>query len=244
MIFSSFHFLFVFLPINLAVYYFCSARNYTSTAKLSLIFGSLVFYAWSGLRFLPLVVASVCVNYAVGLCMRRRRRWRRSLFWAGIAFNLGLLGFFKYAAFVSVNMAALFGQSFFAQAIVLPLAISFFTFQQIAYLTEIHRGDPAAASFVDYALFILFFPHLIAGPITPPHRDAAAVRPGRALPAGVADGADGAGHPDRRADQEDAARRHAGDHRRSGVRRHRRRLTACSRHRVERRPRLHLPAVF
>ncbi len=171
MIFSSFAFLFGLLPVTLAGYHLCRTRDWAVAAKLVLVASSLLFYAWSGLHFLPLVLASVGVNYAIGAAMHARRAIARPLFCAGIVFNLGLLGYFKYATFFSANVAALFGQSFFArsffaQAVILPLAISFFTFQQVAYLTETHRGEAPAGSLLDYALFILFFPHLIAGPIT------------------------------------------------------------------------------
>lgn len=167
MIFSSFEFLFALLPLTLAGFHLCRARGWAVAAKLVLVAASLVFYAWSGLRFLPLVLGSVAANYTLGAMLHARRGLARPLFWVGIAFNLGLLGYFKYAAFASTNIAALFGgDGFFTQAVILPLAISFFTFQQIAYLTETYRGAPPAGSALDYALFILFFPHLIAGPIT------------------------------------------------------------------------------
>jgi len=98
-------------------------------AKLILVASSLLFYAWSGLHLLPLALASMGVNYAIGSVMHARRVLARPLFYVGILFNLGLLGAFKYATFVSNNVAALFGQSLFAQAMTLPLAVSF---QQIA----------------------------------------------------------------------------------------------------------------
>ena len=166
MIFSSFEFLFGLLPATLVGFHFCRGRDWQISAKIILIFGSLVFYAWSGLRFLPLVLLSVAVNYAAGAMMHRHRSAARTVVYAAILFDLGLLGYFKYATFITGNLAALAGQDFFARAVVLPLAISFFTFQQIAYLVETYRGEPPAGSPLDYALFILFFPHLVAGPIT------------------------------------------------------------------------------
>lgn len=164
MVFSSFAFLFGLLPATLAGYHGCRMQGWALAAKTVLITASLVFYAWSSLVFLPLVLGSVAVNYALGALLHRRGG--RALFWLGIAFNLGLLGWFKYSTFLGANLAWVAGQSFFVHAVVLPLAISFFTFQQVAYLVEIRRGAVPARSPVDYALFILFFPHLVAGPIT------------------------------------------------------------------------------
>ena len=166
MIFSSFEFLFVLLPATLVGFHFCRAHDWRLAAKLVLISASLFFYAWTGLWFLPLVLLSVAVNYAAAAIMHRRRHAARPLAYAAILFDLGLLGYFKYATFITSNLAALAGQEVFARAVVLPLAISFFTFQQIAYVVETYRGEPPARSPLDYALFILFFPHLVAGPIT------------------------------------------------------------------------------
>ena len=160
MVFSSFQFLFFLLPVTLAAFHLFRVRDCTRHAKTALILGSLVFYAWAGIQFLPLVIFSVGANYGIGALMHRHVT--RLLFPAGIAFNLGLLAYFKYAGFI----AAMFGLDAVAQTVIMPLAISFFTFQQIAYLAGIKDGESPAEGLLDYMLFILFFPHLIAGPIT------------------------------------------------------------------------------
>lgn len=93
----------------------------------------------------------------------------RAILIAGIAANLGLLGYYKYANFFVANLNALFGSSLILETIILPLAISFFTFQQIAYLVDAYRGETHEYSFLHYALFVIFFPQLIAGPIVHHH---------------------------------------------------------------------------
>jgi alginate O-acetyltransferase complex protein AlgI len=166
MLFGSISFVFVFLPLMLAGYHWCRVNGWQICAKGLLIVGSLVFYGWWNIGYVPLVLLSVFGNYTVGRAMVRYRTAAWWIFLLGISLNLGLLIYFKYANFLLGNVAFAFHHEFAFARIAIPLAISFFTFQQIAYLTEIHRGQPAAASLTDYALFVLFFPHLIAGPIT------------------------------------------------------------------------------
>jgi alginate O-acetyltransferase complex protein AlgI len=119
-------------------------------------------------------------NYAVGVALSARAVNRpphthariqpaKAILIAGIAANLGLLGYYKYANFFVANLNALFGSSLVLETIILPLAISFFTFQQIAYLVDAYRGETHEYSFLHYALFVVFFPQLIAGPIVHHH---------------------------------------------------------------------------
>jgi D-alanyl-lipoteichoic acid acyltransferase DltB (MBOAT superfamily) len=128
-----------------------------------LLAASLFFYAYWNVVHLPLLVGSIAGNFLLGRWLARTRS--NALLALGVALNLGLLGYFKYLGFFANTFAALLGGPSPALTVILPLAISFFTFQQIAYLVDVHSGHDPAADFVSYALFVTFFPHLIAGPI-------------------------------------------------------------------------------
>jgi D-alanyl-lipoteichoic acid acyltransferase DltB (MBOAT superfamily) len=168
MLFGSFQFLFGFLPVTLILYHFCRHYEWQLTAKVVLVLASLFFYGWWDYRYIPLVLGSIAVNYLAGALLRSGpgAPRRTAVFVLGIVFNLGLLGYYKYANFFVSNVTDLVGVNYAIAHIALPLGISFFTFQQIAYLAETYKGQPRASSLLDYTLFILFFPHLIAGPIT------------------------------------------------------------------------------
>jgi alginate O-acetyltransferase complex protein AlgI len=168
MLFNSVEFLFVFLPLTVAAYY-AARRAMGHTAGLAVLaLASLVFYAWWDIRAVPLLLGSVAVNYAIGLGLQRRpHRW---LLAAGVVINLGVLGFFKYAGFFAGNVAALTGQTIPLSAVILPLGISFYTFEQITFLVDVWRGRTKPGTPLAYGLFVGFFPHLIAGPIVQ-HRD-------------------------------------------------------------------------
>jgi D-alanyl-lipoteichoic acid acyltransferase DltB (MBOAT superfamily) len=168
MLFGSFEFLFAFLPVTLAGYHWLRLSGRPNAAKLLLVLASLFFYGWWDVRYVPLIVVSVAVNFAIGRLTGRNEVARRPALIAGIVFNLGLLGYFKYANFFVTNFADLAGASFTIGAVALPLGISFFTFQQIVYLVDAARDGRCERSIVNYILFVLFFPHLIAGPITHP----------------------------------------------------------------------------
>ena len=160
MLFNSFAFLFVFLPVTLAAFYIC--RLWSRRAALSAVAAlSLVFYAIWDPRYLALLVPSLVVNYVLGELIDRTRS--RAWLLIGIAANLSVIGWFKYSAFFySITIG---DPPDFMRGIVLPLGISFITFQKIAYLVDIWRGYPKARSFDRFAFFVLFFPQLIAGPI-------------------------------------------------------------------------------
>ena len=131
-----------------------------------LVVVSLFFYGWWNPAYLGLIVGSMLFNYVVGIVMLSRAgKQAKLLLAAGITANLGLLGYFKYANFFVENLNALIGSSITLETIILPLAISFFTFQQITYLVDVWRGETREHHFIHYALFVTFFPQLIAGPI-------------------------------------------------------------------------------
>jgi D-alanyl-lipoteichoic acid acyltransferase DltB (MBOAT superfamily) len=168
-LYNSYPFIFVFLPLSLLLY-FGLARVGHGLADAVLAGMSLVFYAawdwrdgrWDG-HDLLLIVGSITLNFAAGAVLARRRS--RAALAAGVVANLAVLAYFKYANFAAANLAALAGHAFEPWSIVLPLGISFFTFTQIAFLVDAHRGRAGELNLSRYGLFVTFFPHLIAGPI-------------------------------------------------------------------------------
>jgi D-alanyl-lipoteichoic acid acyltransferase DltB (MBOAT superfamily) len=168
MLFSSYIFLFVFLPVTLVGFCLLARFMGHKPAKLWLTVSSLVFYGWWNPIYVLLIVASMLFNFWLGRQIGRVVGARRSggtlLFW-GVTANLLLLGYYKYANFFVTNINVLCGTDWSLEKIVLPLGISFFTFTQIAYLVDTKRGVVCEYDLGDFLLFITFFPHLIAGPI-------------------------------------------------------------------------------
>lgn len=163
MLFSSFTFVFQFLPATLLA--FAAARRHSPRAGILVLLGaSLFFYgAWKPI-YLALFLASIALNFTLGLQMDNPQR-RRAIGMVGVAINLAALCYFKYTNFLLDNVSALAGVPLPFANIVLPLGISFFTFQQIAYLVDVMRGAKVERDIVSYTLFVSFFPHLIAGPL-------------------------------------------------------------------------------
>jgi D-alanyl-lipoteichoic acid acyltransferase DltB (MBOAT superfamily) len=168
MLFNSFLFIFGFLPLTLVVFYGLG-RWRQDAAKLALTVLSLGFYAWWRPVYLPILLFSILFNFLVGDVIQRNYRTGKSswtTFWLafGIVIDVLLLGWFKYANFVAENLRAV-GFDVRLAHIVLPLAISFFTFQKIAYLVDSAQGKVKSMRLLDFALFASFFPQLLAGPI-------------------------------------------------------------------------------
>ncbi len=171
MLFSSYPFIFVFLPVVLFGY-FVAGRVNALAPVIWLALASLVFYAFSNWPFVALLLASIAFNYLIGwlLISRNLRAGARSaVLAAGVSGDLLALGVFKYAGFLVANFNAVFSTTF-AVNILLPVGISFYTFTQIAFLVDAYRGKVARYALPHYALFVTYFPHLIAGPILH-HRD-------------------------------------------------------------------------
>ena len=164
MLFNSAEFLIGFLPIVLLGFFLLAGAGRQRAAAGWLTLASLVFYGWWNPQYLPLLIGSMVFNFLLGGYLIRRRS-RMALLW-GIAANLLLLGYYKYSGFMVSNIDQAFGTHWTMAEIVLPLAISFFTFQQLAYLSDAYDGMVVEHDFLNYCLFITFFPHLIAGPIT------------------------------------------------------------------------------
>jgi alginate O-acetyltransferase complex protein AlgI len=167
MLFNSFEFLLAFLPIVIAGY-FAFNRLSGRWGNAWLVAASLFFYAWWRAEYLALLAASIAVNFAVGRTLMRRAAQGlpgRAILVGGIAFNLLLLGYFKYANFFMENLATLAGTAAPHFDVILPIGISFFTFTQIAFLVDAHQRKAAEPDPVNYSLFVTYFPHLLAGPI-------------------------------------------------------------------------------
>lgn len=164
MLFNSAVFIGLFLPVVFAGFLVLSRCRYPRLVAAWLTLASLFFYAWWNPASLPLLLGSMFFNYIVGGLLARNPT--QALLVVGIGVNILLLGYFKYTGFAVETANELFGLDWAIPHIVLPLAISFFTFQQIAYLADAHDGLAVEHDFLNYCLFITFFPHLIAGPIT------------------------------------------------------------------------------
>jgi D-alanyl-lipoteichoic acid acyltransferase DltB (MBOAT superfamily) len=166
-LFQSQAFLLVFLPLVLAVWY--AAARSAALREWTLIAGSLVFYAWWDPRFLPLLLGQVLVSWGIAELYVRTGRRARWLLVAGIAANLAVLVFFKYWAFLAGNIAAASGFDIPAMSVVLPIGISFFTFEIISYLADLGWGGAPRYPLRRFTLFVALFPRLIAGPIVRHH---------------------------------------------------------------------------
>lgn len=161
--FTSWEFLFVFLPVTVAGFFAVSAFGRPTLALGWLALASLVFYAWDApVRLGSLILSSIVFNYLVGMQLAKRRAYW--LLVVGVTANLALLGYFKYAEFFTASLAGL-GLPVKVVSVALPIGISFFTFTQIAFLVDAYRGLAKEYSPVKYGLFVTFFPHLVAGPI-------------------------------------------------------------------------------
>lgn len=163
MLFSSYTFIFIFLPLVLAGYHVLGCKVGQRASIGWLVAASLVFYAWWKPVYLLLIVGSMAFNFALGLSLGRHRSG--ILLALGVGANLGLLVYFKYMGFFLENLASAGGLELDIKEVVLPLAISFFTFQQITYLVDACRGLTREYGLLNYCLFVTFFPQLIAGPI-------------------------------------------------------------------------------
>lgn len=167
MLFSTYIFIFVFLPIVLTIYFGLSHFVSRKVQHLFLIASSLFFYGFSHINYIFLIMGSIMANYFASAALQNstRQALRKTIFIIGILFNIGLLGYYKYSNFFIENVNVIFNTSFTLKNIILPIGISFFTFQQIAFLINIWKKKEFLPSFIDYTLFITFFPQLVAGPI-------------------------------------------------------------------------------
>jgi D-alanyl-lipoteichoic acid acyltransferase DltB (MBOAT superfamily) len=166
MLFNSYAFIFAFLPFVFAIHYVLRRAGLDRFAIAFLAIASLGFYAWWNPIYVFLIGGLIVGNYAaVQALLAAPSHVKSWLLALGVAANLCVLGYFKYSNFFVDNINALLGIEFYLGEVVLPLGISFFTFQKIALLADAYEGKIRSLNFLDYALFVLFFPQLIAGPI-------------------------------------------------------------------------------
>ena len=167
MLFNSYTFIFLFLPIVLLGFHLIGKQGHHRVAIAWLVGASLFFYGWWNPAYLGLMLVSIFFNYGVGVALGGvpKQPNKKPILIFGVIVNLGLLAYFKYANFFVDNLNNITGTNIVLEQIILPLAISFFTFQQIAYLVDAWRGETKEYNFLHYCLFVTFFPQLIAGPI-------------------------------------------------------------------------------
>lgn len=170
MLFNSIQFIFGFLPVTLLGFYILYRLSLHPWMLYWLIAASAFFYAWWNPPYLALLATSIFANYFLGIAMGRSKELGKDrstwiLLVGGIVLNLFVIGYFKYSNFFISNVNHIFDSDYHFRTIILPLGISFFTFQQIAYLVDTYQGKAQHRHIRDYCLFVVFFPQLIAGPI-------------------------------------------------------------------------------
>lgn len=174
MLYNSYEFIFLFLPITLIVFYQLGKRNYQKIALVWLILTSFFFYARWNPAYLIFLLGSLAINYSLGVTINNKVQAilsknlvinDRFFLIIGIIFNLGLLAYFKYANFFVDSINSLVGSNWTLKNLIIPLGISFITFEQIAYLVDTYKGKIKDHNPIHYCLFIGFFPQLISGPI-------------------------------------------------------------------------------
>ena len=168
MLFNSYEFIFIFLPITLLGFHLIGNNGHHRIAVAWLVGASLFFYGWWNPAYLGLILFSILFNYGVGISLNNsivNNLSKKTMLTIGVSINLLILGYYKYANFFIDNLNTLSSINITLYEVILPLAISFFTFQQIAYLVDAYKGITKEYSFLHYCLFVAFFPQLIAGPI-------------------------------------------------------------------------------
>lgn len=168
MLFNSYIFIFLFLPFSLTGYYILNYLKYYRLSNLFLIGMSIWFYGYFTPKYIPIICGSILINFLISRGMTNwggQLHTKSLLLFGGISINLIVIFYFKYYDFFLKNVNIIFQKSYELQNIILPLGISFFTFQQISYLIDSYRNETAQYTFDEYALFVCFFPQLIAGPI-------------------------------------------------------------------------------
>ncbi len=169
MLFNSFEFIFIFLPVVLYVFFKLGRYN-QHIAAAWLGAASLFFYAWWNPIYVSLLMASIIFNYIIGICIANfftlnNIKLRKLTLFFGVVSNIILLGYFKYFNFFATSLTTSLGINYQINTIILPLGISFFTFTQIAFLVDVSRGLAREFNLIHYIVFVTYFPHLIAGPV-------------------------------------------------------------------------------
>lgn len=165
MLFNSLEFIMIFFPVACGGYFFFGGF-YPTISRYWLLLMSILFYSWWDVSSLPILIISILFNYLLGMYLIKNKKNMQKIFYFGIIFNVSILLFYKYTNFFIDNLKILFNYPIKFTAVSLPLAISFFTFHQIIYLFDCYKKNSLnKENFVDYCLYICFFPQLIAGPL-------------------------------------------------------------------------------
>lgn len=168
MLFNSYAFLLFFLPATWCLYYISNHIKKYQLAQCILLIASFIFYGYEDYHLCFVLLVTILINYFfhyLFLERLKRKLIRNILLVVGICINLGLLFYFKYFNFLLDNLNRFVRTDFVMKNIVMPLGISFFTFQQLSFLVDSYRGNMQRYGFLEYALFVSFFPQLVAGPI-------------------------------------------------------------------------------
>ena len=167
MLFNSYIFILFFFPVCLLGYFGLNRLGIFTLAQAFLFGMSLWFYGYFNPGYLPIILGSIVLNYAVTWVMGKteNRKLKKAELTAALLLNIGILFYFKYLDFFTENINALLGTDFAMRNILLPLGISFFTFQQVSYVVDAYRGEVQQYNFLQYASFVVYFPQLSAGPI-------------------------------------------------------------------------------
>lgn len=159
MVFASYEFIYIFLPIVLVLYFKLSKTGSIKLQHGFLVLASLFFYGYFHPPYLLIMIGSIAVNYGIAQIIQRfqhSKGFRDLTFAVGVLFNIGLLGYFKYYDFFISNVNSLSGSNMSFKHLMLPLGISFFTFQQFSFQMSIYKGREKVEGFVDYCLFVTF----------------------------------------------------------------------------------------
>ena len=167
MLFNSYIFVLLFLPVCLTGYYILNCIEKHRLAQFYLLTMSLWFYGYFNVKYLSIILISIAVNYLIYRLLERdfRNKFRKIILFLATVFNIGILFYFKYYDFFIENINRVFHVSFNLKALLLPLGISFFTFQQLSFIIDVYHRQAKGYGLLEYMLFVTFFPQLIAGPI-------------------------------------------------------------------------------
>ena len=165
--FNSFIFILLFLPLTVTLYYTLNKINDT-VGKIVLLIASIIFYAYTDRVTLIVLGISLVLNYGFALAIANAKKWRSFYLFTPIVINIGILLYFKYLNFVIENVNHFFMKSIPLKEMILPIGISFFTFQQIAYMVAVYRKEIEKNNILDYLVYILYFPKILMGPLTEP----------------------------------------------------------------------------
>lgn len=168
MTFSSYIFILVYLPLSICGYFFMNKVNATS-GKLFMVLASWVFYAYAGWKLSIVLGIGIILNLCFSIVICKISKFKRALLSLVVVINIGVLFYYKYFNFFIENISNIGGKDYTLKQIVLPLGISFFTFQQIMYVVDVYRNDIKRVDIIDYLVYILYFPKLIMGPLVAPN---------------------------------------------------------------------------